>query len=77
MDPAHLPHRLLWRSQPDAWKVARSAPQKRWWNLIEKDLAQVGKSLHMVKRMTLDRQRFKTLIDDVVTRSILDRFYGY
>ena len=75
MDPARLPYRLLWRSQPEDWKVARSAPRKRWWNLIEKDLAQVGKSPHLVRRIALDRTRYRTLIEQVA-RSTLDRFDG-
>ena len=75
MDPTRLPYRVLWRSQPVDWKVARSAPRKRWLNLIEKDLAQVGKSPHLVKRMAMDRTRYRTLIEEI-TRSTLDRFDG-
>lgn len=65
MDTDRLPHQLLWRQRPIAWKVQKSAPKKTWTKQIEDDLKNRRLSLAEAKDTALDREAWKSTMNDV------------
>ena len=65
MNNNRLPHRLLFRTRPQQWKIRRAAPRKTWRKQVEEDLKKRRLNLDEARALATDRQAWRQLINEI------------